>query len=54
MSRTGSVVEIIPTVACLDRSAEGIEESKTRTQLAAATQALRKRLPKDPDTLWAG
>jgi ParB family chromosome partitioning protein len=51
-ARTGSVVRIRATVACLDRSAEGIEESKARTQLAATTKAVRKRLPKDPDKLW--
>jgi ParB family chromosome partitioning protein len=51
-ARTGSVVRIAPSVACLDRSAKGIEESKARTQLAAATKALRKRLPKDPEKLW--
>jgi ParB family transcriptional regulator, chromosome partitioning protein len=51
-ARTGSVVRIAPSAACLDRSAEGIEESKARTQLAATTKAVRKRLPKDPDKLW--
>jgi ParB family transcriptional regulator, chromosome partitioning protein len=49
---TESVVRIAPTVADLDRSAEGIEEGKARTQLAATTKAMRKRLPKDPDKLW--
>jgi len=53
-ARTESVVRIAPTVACLDRSAEGIEESKARTQLEATTKAVRKRLPKDADKLWAG
>jgi ParB family transcriptional regulator, chromosome partitioning protein len=47
-----SVVRIAPTVACLDRSAEGIEETKARQELAATTKAVRKRLPKDPDKLW--
>src|SRR5260370_3878392 len=42
----------MPTVACLDRSAEGIEEGKARTQLAVTTNAVRKRLPKDPEKLW--
>ncbi len=51
-ARTESVVRIAPTVACLDRSAEGIEESKARTQLEATTKAGRKRLPKDADKLW--
>lgn len=51
-ARTGSVVRIAPSAACLERSAEGIEESKARTQLAAMTKAVRKRLPKDPDKLW--
>ena len=51
-ARTGSVVRIAPSVACLDRSAEGIEEMKARTQLAATTKAVRKGLPKDPDKLW--
>jgi len=51
-ARTGSVVRIAPTVACLDRSAEGIEETKARQELAATTKAVRKRLPKDPDKLW--
>ena len=49
---TESVVRIRPSVAYLDRSAEGIEESKARTQLAATTKAVRKRLPKDADKLW--
>jgi ParB family chromosome partitioning protein len=47
-----SVVRIAPSVACLDRSAEGIEESKARTQLAATTKVVRKKLPKDADKLW--
>jgi ParB family chromosome partitioning protein len=51
-ARTDSVVRIRPSVACLDRSAEGIEESKARTQLAATTKAVRKQLPKDSDKLW--
>ena len=46
------MVRIAPSVVCLDRSAEGIEESKARTQLAATTKSVRKRLPKDPDKLW--
>jgi ParB family chromosome partitioning protein len=52
VARTDSVVRIAPSVVCLDRSAEGIEESKARTQLAATTKSVRKRLPKDPDKLW--
>jgi ParB family chromosome partitioning protein len=51
-ARTDSVVRIRPSVACLDRSAEGIEESKASKQLEATTKAARKRLPKDPDKLW--
>jgi len=51
-ARTGSVVRIAPSVAYLDRSAEGIEEGKARQQLAATTKALRKRLPKDAENLW--
>jgi ParB family chromosome partitioning protein len=51
-ARTASVVRITPSVAGLDRSAEGIEESKARMQLAATTKAVRKRLPKDRDKLW--
>jgi ParB family chromosome partitioning protein len=49
---TDSVVRIKPTVAYLDRSAEGIEDTTARGQLAAATKAMRKRLPKDADKLW--
>jgi ParB family transcriptional regulator, chromosome partitioning protein len=47
-----SVVRIRPTVACLDRSAEGIEATKAHRQLAAATKAIRKGMPKDPAKLW--
>jgi len=50
--QTDSVVRIRPSVACLDRSAEGIEETKARQQLEATTKAVRKRLPKDEDKLW--
>jgi ParB family transcriptional regulator, chromosome partitioning protein len=49
---TDSVVRITPTVASLDRSAEGIEDTKARQQLAATTKVVRKRLPKDADKLW--
>lgn len=49
---TGSVVRIKPTVAYLDRSAEGIEATKAHRQLEAATKSRRKGLPKDPDKLW--
>jgi len=47
-----SVVRIRPSVTYRDRSAEGIEDSKAAKQLAAATKAARKGLPKDPDKLW--
>ena len=47
-----SVVRILPTVAGLDRSAEGIATAKAVKQLEAATQAVRKRLPKKADRLW--
>jgi ParB family transcriptional regulator, chromosome partitioning protein len=51
-SSTGSAVQIRPTLPYLDRSAEGIEASKARKQLEAATKAARKRLPKSADRLW--
>jgi ParB family chromosome partitioning protein len=47
-----SVVRIRPSLTYLDRSAEGIEDSKAAKQLAAATKAARKGLPKDPAKLW--
>jgi ParB family chromosome partitioning protein len=49
---TESVLRIRPSVAYLDRSAEGIEATKAHKQLAATTKAVRKRLPKDPAKLW--
>jgi ParB family transcriptional regulator, chromosome partitioning protein len=47
-----SVVRIRPTVAFADRWAEGIEATKAHRQLAAATKAIRKGMPKSPDKLW--
>ena len=41
-----SVVRIRPNVAYLDRSAEGIEDSKAAKELATATKAARKGMPK--------
>ncbi len=50
--RRESVLRIGVAVLYLDRSAEEIEASKARKELAAATTAMRKRLPKDPAKLW--
>jgi ParB family chromosome partitioning protein len=47
-----SVVRLRPSVTYLDRSAEGIEDSKAAKQLEATTKAARKGLPKDPAKLW--
>jgi ParB family transcriptional regulator, chromosome partitioning protein len=47
-----SVLQICPNVVCLDRSAEGIEDTKAHKQLAAATKEARKGMPKDPAKLW--
>jgi ParB family transcriptional regulator, chromosome partitioning protein len=50
--RGTSGLRITPHVVYLDRSAEGIAESKAHRQLDAATTAIRKRLPKDDGKLW--
>jgi ParB family transcriptional regulator, chromosome partitioning protein len=50
--RADSVLRINPAAVTLDRSAEGIDTSKTHKQLETATKAVRKRLPKNADKLW--
>jgi ParB family chromosome partitioning protein len=50
--RRESVLRIGVAVPYLDRSAEGIETTKACKELAAATAAMRKRLPKDLAKLW--
>ncbi|MBV9828292.1 MAG: ParB/RepB/Spo0J family partition protein [Alphaproteobacteria bacterium] len=52
-ARSDSILRISPTATCLDHSAEDIEACKAAKELAAATLAMRKRLPKDPAKLWA-
>jgi ParB family transcriptional regulator, chromosome partitioning protein len=47
-----SILQITPRVADLDRSAEGIGDTVAMKQLAAATKAMKKRLPKDGGKLW--
>jgi hypothetical protein len=47
-----SVLRITPASVFLDRGAEGIEATKAHKQLKAATKAIRKGLPKNPDKLW--
>jgi ParB family chromosome partitioning protein len=49
---TDSVLQIRPSVVYLDNSAEGIAATKAHKQLDAATKAIRKTLPKNPDKLW--
>jgi len=47
-----TVLGIGVSIPALERSAGDIETSKARKELAAATTAMRKGLPKDPAKLW--
>jgi ParB family chromosome partitioning protein len=48
-----SCLEITPRVVYLDRSAEGIADAAAMKDLNASTKAMRKRLPKQGEKLWA-
>ena len=48
-----SCIEVTPHVVYLDRSAEGIADAAATKQLTATTKAIRKRLPKQGEKLWA-
>ena len=48
-----SRLQITPRIVYLDRRAEGMDGTEAAKQLAAATKAMRKRLPKQASKLWA-
>jgi ParB family chromosome partitioning protein len=49
----GSCLEIVPKSAWLPGHAPGIDESLAEKQIAERHAAWTKRLPKEPDALWA-